>query len=77
MPKLLVILTLFIIFSGCSQEPKSLGLNEKEKLATELIKSTKECKRFDDKLSTSLANDAAVDQVYFAALKAHCIKSDI
>lgn len=77
MPKLLATLVIFFIFSGCSQEPESVGLDKKEKLVAELIKSTKECISFKTALATPQADSHAVDQIYFTALEAHCIKSDI
>jgi hypothetical protein len=77
MSKLPAVLVIFFIFSGCSQEPKSVGLDKKEKLTVELIKSTKECISFKTELAKPQADSHAVDQIYFTALKAHCIKSDI
>ncbi len=76
MLRLSVLVVLFLVLVGCSNENTTLQLNEKTKLTAELIKSSNECKKFSDALS-SAANDEKIDQVYQEAMKAHCIKSDI
>ncbi len=76
MPKPFILLALFVALAGCSDGVSSIQLNEKTKLTAELIKSSKECKRFIDTLSTA-EDSEKIDHVYEEAMKAHCIKSDI
>ncbi len=77
MSKLPAVLVIFFIFSGCSQEAQTLGIDKQKKLTSELVKPTKECAHFKAVLATKQVNKDAVEKIYFTALNAHCIKSDI
>ena len=70
-----------IVLVGCSSGESSLSDSEKASKMAEVISNTEVCAVYKDKLTVtdglSILDAAAIDEVYFEALKAGCVKKDI
>jgi hypothetical protein len=74
-------LNLIVIFvsvlAACGADNSTISSAEKASKVTELIRTAQQCTVFKDKLASPNLDGAAIDAVYFEALKAGCIKKDI
>jgi len=77
MYKLLVSLLSIALLAGCSHHYHPLDASKKERLVSELITTSPQCKAFKDKLSDPKIEDDDVDKIFHDALDAHCVNKDV
>lgn len=77
MPKLIAILSLLIVCSGCSNQTQQMTTIEKSKLVSEQILDNKQCNHFKNDLHSTSVSNVEIDKIYDDATKAHCINKDI
>jgi hypothetical protein len=77
MQKLLFALAVCSLLLGCSRHYHPLELSKKQKLVSELIATSSECRAYRDKLAVPLDDDNDVDKIFHEALRAHCVKKDV
>ncbi len=77
MPKLIAILSLLLVCSGCSNQTQQMTAIEKSKLVSEQILDNKQCNHFKNDLHSTSVSNVEIDKVYDDATKAHCINKDI
>lgn len=77
MYKLLIPLCALIFLAGCSHHYHPLDASKKERLVSELVTSTPQCRAFKEKLASPKIDDDAVDRIFHEALDAHCIEKDV
>jgi L-fucose mutarotase/ribose pyranase (RbsD/FucU family) len=77
MPKLIAILSLLLVCSGCSNQTQQMTTIEKSKLVSEQILDNKQCNHFKNDLHSTSVSNVEIDKIYDDATKAHCINKDI
>lgn len=65
------------VLGGCSRHHKNLEISKKERLVSELISSSAQCVVYKDQLKSTTLKDDDVDDIYHAAMRAHCINRDV
>lgn len=77
MQKSLFTLIAIALLAGCSHHYHPLDAAKKERLVSELVTSSPQCRAFKDQLADPKIDDDAVDRIFHDALAAHCINKDV
>jgi hypothetical protein len=77
MYKFLIILLIVLASTGCSKHYHPLDANKKARLVSELVTDSPQCDALKQQLLSPTVDDDAIDDIFHAAMKAHCIKKDV
>lgn len=77
MTKLIAVISLLLVFGGCSKHTQPMTANEKSRLISEQIIDNKQCNHFKNDLHSTSVSNVEIDKIYDEATKAHCINKDI
>ncbi len=73
----LLILAALLALSACSRHYHPLAASKKARLVSELVSKAPQCDGFRQQLLTPGVEDDAIDAIYRAAARAHCINKDV